>query len=221
MTETILGMLAEISVAVKSGFKEQNATLKEMLRLEKKRRRPGRPKTKGGVPMPDVADYGEWDTDAIEGIFGTGSSVRNWGTFCWSMNYCGARGGCSTTIYHEFTRWLLDNPRNRNFWQTGNMVVVYQSRPRARLDKVKASCFQKSHKKKLNEFLCEFVYDRRDDLLREAVRVHGIGKGEEFMDRLEAYLKREFFSNPYDDIAYSNQVCKDSIKAMRIYLAQQ
>ena len=165
MTETILGMLAEISVAVKSGFKEQNATLKEMLRLEKKRRRPGRPKTKAGVPMPDIVDYGEWETDNIEGIFGTGSSVRNWGTFCWSMNYCGARGGCRTTLYHEFTRWLFENPRNRNYWLTSNMVEVYR---KGILQKMKASEFQKIHRNVLGDFFRDFVQDRREDLMEEA-----------------------------------------------------
>ena len=78
-------------------------------------------------PVPDIVPYGNWDQANINGIWGTGSTLRKCSFLGFVKNF--DRTGRKTTIYHEFTAWLFENPRNRNYWKTGNMVEVGRSRP--------------------------------------------------------------------------------------------
>ena len=216
MTETIVSLLTELLAALTVVTENQAKSLSLLGRMhahEMKRRAPGRPRLNKEVLRPDVVNYGDWDSREIEGLFGDGTRCKDWGPMCWNADYNAVRG-CTTTLYHEFTRWLLENPRNRNFWQTGNHVEVYA---KGRLRRQNMSEFTKNHSSVLKAAFHEFVVTRRMDLKNEATRVHGPSRGAEFVTHLVKYVNREHFANPHDDVAYSNQVCKISLKALRRY----
>ena len=166
--------------------------------------------------MPDVCDYGLWDCKDISGIWGTGTHYKKVGFLAYTANYnCHTQS--RTTIYHEFTRWLLKNPRNRNFWMTGNMVEVYS---RGKLTKMSESEFRNKHASTLRSFFDDFCQDREEDLLEEARKVLR-GKGPTLMSKLYRYLAEEEFTNAKADSIFSNTVCKSTIKQIRNHLREK
>ena len=166
--------------------------------------------------MPDVVDYGLWDCKDISGIWGTGSHYKKVGFLAYTNNYnCHTQS--NTTVYHEFTKWLFRNPRNRNFWMTGNMVEVYR---RGKLTKMSESDFRAKHAGVLKCFFEDFCADREEDLLEEARNVLG-EPGNSLMSKLYRYLADKEFTNPKADSILSNSVCKSTIKQIRNHLREK
>ena len=163
-------------------------------------------------PLPDVVPYGNWDQNIITGIWGTGSTRAKCSFLGFVKNF--DRTGRKTTIYHEFTAWLFENPRNRNYWKTGNMVEVWDG---VALTKSVEADFKIRHAGILSDFFKDFVEDRKWELLEEARRVMG-GAGDGKMAKLERYLEKNEFTNPHADMALSNTLCKSSIKSIRYHL---
>ena len=163
-------------------------------------------------PVPDIVPYGNWDQANINGIWGTGSTRVKCSFLGFVKNF--DRTGRKTTIYHEFTAWLFENPRNRNYWKTGNMVEVWDG---SALTKSVEADFKIRHAGILSDFFKDFVEDRKWELLEEARRVMG-SAGDGKMAKLERYLEKNEFTNPHADMALSNTLCKTSIKSIRYHL---
>jgi len=163
-------------------------------------------------PLPDVVPYGNWDHMRIRGIWGTGNSRSKCSFLGFVKNF--DRAGKKTTIYHEFTAWLFENPRNRNYWKTGNMVEVWDG---VALTRSIEADFKIRHAGILSDFLKDFVEDRKWELLEEARRVMG-SAGDGKMAKLERYLEKNDFTNPHADMNLSNTLCKTSIKSIRYHL---
>ena len=168
------------------------------------------------TPMPDVTSYGNWDCEDISGIWGTGSHYKKVGFLAYTSNYNCHRQS-DTTIYHEFTRWLLQNPRNRNFWMTGNCVEVYRN---GELTKMSESEFRAKHASVLKSFFEDFCADREEDLLEEAEKALG-EKGAGLLANLYTYIADKEFTNAKADSLISNSVCKSTIKQIRNHLREK
>ena len=167
-------------------------------------------------PMPDVVDYGLWDCKDISGIWGTGTHYKKVGFLAYTANYnCHTQS--NTTIYHEFTKWLFKNPRNRNFWMTGNCVEVYRH---GKLTKEMESEFRAKHAGVLKSFFEDFCADREEDLLEEAEKALG-EKGAGLLANLFRYIANKEFTNPKADSLISNSVCKSTIKQIRNHLREK
>ena len=63
------------------------------------------------APMPDITNYGEWEVNSVSGMWGTSSHWKKIGFLGYVNNYDPV-AMCKTSIYHEFMKWLLKNPRN-------------------------------------------------------------------------------------------------------------
>ena len=184
--------------------------VKELLRCLKEKEKPK--KEIVIPPLPDVTPYGNWDKSDLVGIWGTGSTMRKCSFLGFVKNF--DRTGRRTTIYHGFSAWLFENPRNRNYWKTGNMVEVWDGRT---LTKCLEADFKIRHAGILGDFFKDFVEDRHDELLEEARRVMG-SAGDGKMAKLERYLETQEFTNPHADMSLSNTMCKSTIKSIRYHL---
>ena len=168
------------------------------------------------TPMPDIVEYGNWEIPELDGVWGTGSTWKKIGWLGHTNNF-NPHTKAPTTIYHEFTRWLLKLPRNRNFWMTGNNVEYFQN---GQLLKVAESAFRLTHADTLKNFFEQFVDNYEVQILKEARKVLG-DKAPMYMQRLNEYIEVTEFTNPKDDTIYSNQICKVSIKQIRYHLREK
>jgi hypothetical protein len=175
-----------------------------------------KPKTKptdSPVISPPV-NYGEWVIDSVDGMWGSGTNWKKVGFLARTNNYnCHTKS--NTTIYHEFTKFMLKDPRNRNFWMTGNNVEYYLN---GQLIKETESEFRVKHRTTLKQFFVNFVDSHEEELEAEAKKVLGDQAGCR-MAKLLSYIETEPFSNPRADTIYSNVVCKAAIKRIRRHLA--
>ncbi|HIP08575.1 MAG TPA: hypothetical protein EYG65_02460 [Rhodospirillales bacterium] len=167
-------------------------------------------------PMPDVVEYGNWEIPEVEGIWGTGSSWKKIGWLGHTNNF-NPHTKAPTTLYHEFTKWLLKLPKNRNFWMTGNSVEYFQN---GQLLKVAESVFRLKHADTIKHYFEQFVDNYSRKLLKEAKRVLG-DRGPMFMQKLHSYIDEHEFTNAKDDSVYSNQICKATIKQIRYHLREK
>ena len=175
-----------------------------------------KPKTKP-TESPVISapvNYGEWVIDSVDGMWGSGTNWKKLGFLARTNNYnCHTKS--NTTIYHEFTKFMLKDPRNRNFWMTGNNVEYYLN---GQLIKETESEFRVKHRNILKRFFENFVDSHEEQLEAEAKKVLGDQAGSR-MAKLLAYIEQEPFTNPKADTIYSNVVCKAAIKQIRKHLA--
>ncbi len=159
-------------------------------------------------------NYGEWVIDSVDGMWGSGTHWKKLGMLARTNNYnCHTKS--KTTIYHEFTKFMLKDPRNRNFWMTGNNVEYYLN---GQLIKEAETQFREKHRTIVKQFVDTFVDGHAEELEDEASKVLGDQAGSRMAKLLE-YVEQEPFSNPRADTIYSNVVCKAAIKKIRIHLA--
>ena len=171
---------------------------------------------KNVTPMPDIVDYGDWEVCGVGGMWGTSANWKKIGFLGYVNNY-DPIAMCRTSIYHEFTKWLLRNPRNRNFWYTGNNVEFYRG---GKLYKTTETQFRMKHRETLKHFFEGFVDRFSEQLLEEANRVLG-EVGPDKFSQLVKYVEEQEFTNAKSDSIYSNQVCKETIKQVRYHLKEK
>ena len=174
--------------------------------------------TKSGTPKITKqviqVNYGEWVIDSVDGMWGSGTHWKKLGMLARTNNYnCHTKS--KTTIYHEFTKFMLKDPRNRNFWMTGNNVEYYLN---GQLIKEAETQFREKHRTIVKQFVDTFVDGHAEELEDEAQKVLGDQAGSRMAKLLE-YVEQEPFSNPRADTIYSNVVCKAAIKRIRRHLA--
>ena len=167
-------------------------------------------------PMPDVVEYGHWEIPELDGVWGTGSSWKKIG-WLGHTNDFNPHTKAPTTLYHEFTKWLLKLPKNRNFWMTGNSVEYYAG---GQLLKVSEAVFRLNHADTIKNYFEQFVESYHRKLLKEGRKTLG-DKAPVFMSKLHSYIDSHEFTNAKDDCVYSNQICKATIKQIRYHLREK
>ena len=136
--DTMVKALGELTQSIHAVRTEIHTGFSELCEIFRENQPGSMPKC---TPMPDVVPYGEWEIPPLEGVWGKGTSWKKIG-WLGHFNNFNPKTKAPTSIYHEFTKWLLSLPRNRNFWMTGNSVEYFTD---GRLIKVAESVFRCTH----------------------------------------------------------------------------